>query len=106
MLTPSLRSMLTMTSQVLAISNISTSTLTTLLAIKGTNIPAFQTFFNYVLLNLIFTTYTIYSYGWRKWLRLLWTDGWRCMFSRQLGPIENRMVLTRWDRLHLCFLGC
>lgn len=62
--------------QVLAICITSTNTLSTLLANEGTSIPAFQTLFNYVLLNLVYTTYTIYQYGWKKWLRLL-ADGWR-----------------------------
>ena len=44
---------------------------------EGTSIPAFQTFFNYVLLNLIYTTVTLYQYGFKKWTQLLWRDGWR-----------------------------
>lgn len=44
---------------------------------EGTSIPAFQSFFNYVLLNLIYTTYTIYKYGFKSWLRLILRDGWR-----------------------------
>jgi len=63
--------------QILSICITSTNTLTTLLGNEGTSIPAFQTFFNYVLLNLIYTTYTIYKYGFKKWLTLIWKDGWR-----------------------------
>ncbi|OJJ80271.1 DUF914 domain membrane protein [Aspergillus glaucus CBS 516.65] len=63
--------------QILAITNTSTSTFTTLLNLEGTSIPAFQTFFNYVLLTLIFTPYTIYRYGFKRWLRLVWYDGWK-----------------------------
>ncbi|EAT78737.2 hypothetical protein SNOG_13713 [Parastagonospora nodorum SN15] len=55
----------------------STNTLSTLLANEGTSIPAFQSFFNYVLLNLIYTTYTIYKYGFKRWARLCVVDGWR-----------------------------
>jgi solute carrier family 35 protein F1/2 len=44
---------------------------------EGTSIPAFQSFFNYVLLNLIYTTYTLYKYGFKGWLRLILKDGWR-----------------------------
>lgn len=64
--------------QTLAITNTATSTLTTLLGNEGTSIPAFQTFFNYVLLNIIFTPYTIYRYGIKRWLRLVLKDGWKC----------------------------
>ncbi|KAF2844862.1 DUF914-domain-containing protein [Plenodomus tracheiphilus IPT5] len=63
--------------QVLAICITSTNTLSTLLANEGTSIPAFQSFFNYVLLNLIYTTYTIYKYGFKGWLKLIVKDGWR-----------------------------
>lgn len=44
---------------------------------EGTSIPAFQSFFNYVLLNLIYTTYTIYKYGIKGWGKLILKDGWR-----------------------------
>ncbi|GAD97386.1 DUF914 domain membrane protein [Paecilomyces variotii No. 5] len=63
--------------QTLAIANTATSTFTTLLGMEGTSIPAFQTFFNYVLLNIIFTPYTIYRYGMKRWLRLMLKDGWK-----------------------------
>ncbi|KAK5062879.1 hypothetical protein LTR84_004954 [Exophiala bonariae] len=63
--------------QILAICITGTNTLTTLLVIEGTSIPAFQTLFNYVLLNLIYTSYTIYQYGFKKWTRLLLKDGWK-----------------------------
>ncbi|RMZ81014.1 hypothetical protein DV738_g2422, partial [Chaetothyriales sp. CBS 135597] len=63
--------------QILAICITGTNTLTTLLVNAGTSIPAFQTLFNYVLLNLIYTSWTIYKYGLRKWLQLLLHDGWK-----------------------------
>ncbi|KAG9201429.1 hypothetical protein G6514_005801 [Epicoccum nigrum] len=63
--------------QVLAICIASTNTLSSLLANEGTSIPAFQSFFNYVLLNLIYTSYTIYKYGFKRWTRLILVDGWR-----------------------------
>jgi hypothetical protein len=62
---------------VLAICITSTNTLSTLLANEGTSIPAFQSFFNYVLLNLIYTSYTIYKYGFKRWVRLCIFEGWR-----------------------------
>lgn len=63
--------------QVLAICITSTNTLSTLLNNEGTSIPAFQSFFNYVLLNLIYTSYTIYKYGFKRWARLCVFEGWR-----------------------------
>ncbi|KAF2719550.1 DUF914-domain-containing protein [Polychaeton citri CBS 116435] len=64
-------------SQALAVSITGTNTLSTLLVMQGTSIPAFQTLFNYILLSLIYTSYTIYKYGFGGWLRLLYKDGWR-----------------------------
>ena len=64
-------------SQALAVSITGTNTLSGLLAGEGTSIPAFQTLFNYVLLNLIYTSTTIYKYGFQSWLRLMKKDGWR-----------------------------
>lgn len=43
----------------------------------GTSLPAFQTIFNYTLLTIVYTTYTIYTYGFKKYFRLLWVDGWK-----------------------------
>jgi|SRR2546423_9999581 len=66
--------------QILAICITGTNTLTTLLVIEGTSIPAFQTLFTYVLLNIIYTGYTFYKYGVRKWARMVMKDGWKCRF--------------------------
>ncbi len=63
--------------KVLSLCDVGTNTLTTLLNNEGTSIPAFQSLFNYILLTLIYTTYTIYTYGFKKWLRLIVVDGWR-----------------------------
>ena len=63
--------------QILSLCITATNTLTTLLVIAGTSIPAFQTLFNYVLLNLVFTSYTLYKYGFKRWARLLLKDGWK-----------------------------
>ena len=63
--------------QVLSLCITSTNTFSSLLASEGTNIPAFQSFFNYVLLNIVYTSYTLYKYGFKKWARLVYKDGWR-----------------------------
>ncbi|KAE8148581.1 hypothetical protein BDV25DRAFT_15794 [Aspergillus avenaceus] len=63
--------------QILAITNTATSTFSTLLSEKGTSIPAFQTFFNYVLLNIIFTPYTVYRYGIKGWFQMVYKRGWK-----------------------------
>ncbi|EME84825.1 uncharacterized protein MYCFIDRAFT_187683 [Pseudocercospora fijiensis CIRAD86] len=64
-------------SQALAVTITGTNTLSTLLSMQGTSIPAFQTLFNYVLLNIIYTSLTIYKYGFKGWLKLMYKDGWK-----------------------------
>jgi solute carrier family 35 protein F1/2 len=66
--------------QVLAFCIVGTNTFSSLLGNAGANIPAFQTFFNYVLLNLVWTSVTVYKHGFKKWGYMLYTDGWRCEY--------------------------
>ena len=80
-------------SQVLAVCITGTNTLTSLLANKGTSIPAFQTFFNYVLLNIVYTGYTIYRYGFKKWAKLLVKDGWK-YFILAFLDVEGVSILS------------
>ena len=85
--------------QILALCITSTNTFSSLLVNEGTSIPAFQTWFNYVLLNAIYTSYTIYRYGFKGWCNLILKDGWKCenppFFSRPDIPYVNAAV-----RLH------
>lgn len=64
-------------SQALAVTITGTNTITSLLREEKWAIPAFQSLFNYILLNLVYSSFTIYQYGFRKWLKLLYKDGWR-----------------------------
>ncbi|KAF2456374.1 hypothetical protein BDY21DRAFT_346923 [Lineolata rhizophorae] len=82
--------------QVLALCITSTNTFSSLLAGKGTNIPAFQTFFNYVLLNIIYTSYTIYKYGFKKWGKLLLKDGWRYFILAFMDVEGNYFVVLAY----------
>jgi len=63
--------------QILSWCIVSTNTLTEYLALGGANIPAFQTVFNYALLNIVYTSWTLYKYGFKKWCQLIWKDGWK-----------------------------
>ncbi|KAK8194718.1 uncharacterized protein BKA78DRAFT_350707 [Phyllosticta capitalensis] len=64
--------------QVLALCITSTNTFSSLLSEQGTSIPAFQTLFNYFLMLLVYTPYTIYRLGWRDWARrVVARDGWK-----------------------------
>lgn len=96
--------------QILALGVTGTNTLTTLLVNEGTSIPAFQTFFCYALLNLIFTSFTVYKYGFQGWARMIWKDGWKCesfrccSFHRPCAPGKFLpLPPTRfWPSHHLC----
>jgi solute carrier family 35, member F1/2 len=63
--------------QVLALCLTATNTFTTFLVNEGTSIPAFQSLFNYILLSLIYLTYTIYRYGFRGYGRFLYKNWWK-----------------------------
>jgi len=63
--------------QVLALCITGTNTFSQLLANNGANIPAFQSFFNYVLLNIVWTGITLYKYGFKGWYKMVWTHGWK-----------------------------
>ncbi|PSN74143.1 DUF914-domain-containing protein [Corynespora cassiicola Philippines] len=82
--------------QVLAICITSTNTLSSLLSAEGTSIPAFQSFFNYVLLNLIYTSYTLYKYGIKKWFHLVLTRGWRYLILAFFDVEGNYFVVLAY----------
>ncbi|KAK3897119.1 hypothetical protein C8A05DRAFT_20053 [Staphylotrichum tortipilum] len=63
--------------QLLSLCITATNTFTTFLAGVGTNIPAFQTLFNYALLALIWLPITLRKHGARKWFSVVWRDGWK-----------------------------
>ncbi|EEP79391.1 conserved hypothetical protein [Uncinocarpus reesii 1704] len=63
--------------QVLALCITATNTFTNLLAGAGTSIPSFQTLFNYILLTLVYTSYTIYRCGFKGWIQLIRERWWK-----------------------------
>ncbi|KAF2144114.1 uncharacterized protein K452DRAFT_223886 [Aplosporella prunicola CBS 121167] len=83
--------------QVLALCITSTNTFSTLLANEGTNIPSFQTLFNYILLFLVYTPYTIFKYGWKRWFTLLWKDSWRYIIFAFLDVVGNYLVVRAYN---------
>ncbi|KAF2201782.1 DUF914-domain-containing protein [Delitschia confertaspora ATCC 74209] len=82
--------------QVLSICITSTNTFSSLLAGQGTSIPAFQAFFNYVLLNIIYTSWTLYKYGIRKWFKLVLKDGWRFFILAFLDVEGNYFIVLAY----------
>ncbi|KAL2161012.1 hypothetical protein VTH06DRAFT_8725 [Thermothelomyces fergusii] len=63
--------------QILSLCITATNTFTSFLADVGTNIPAFQTLFNYALLTLVWLPITLYQHGPRKWASIVRREGWK-----------------------------
>ncbi|KAF8461289.1 hypothetical protein BDZ91DRAFT_383047 [Kalaharituber pfeilii] len=82
--------------QVLALCITGSNTFSTLLAQNGTSIPAFQNVFVYILLNLVYTSYTIYEYGFRKYMLMLWKDGWKYFILAFLDVEGNYFVVLAY----------
>ncbi|KAL8691547.1 MAG: hypothetical protein Q9224_004154, partial [Gallowayella concinna] len=82
--------------QVLALSVTSTNTFSSLLVAQNTSIPAFQTFFVYVLLNIIYTSFTLYRYGFKRYGRLLLKDGWKYVILSFLDVQGNYFTVLAY----------
>ncbi|KAL8733223.1 MAG: hypothetical protein Q9166_002240 [cf. Caloplaca sp. 2 TL-2023] len=82
--------------QILALCITSTNTFSSLLVKQGTSIPAFQTFFNYVLLNIIYTSFTLYRYGFKRWCRLVFKDGWKYILLSFLDVQGNYFTVLAY----------
>ncbi|KAL1305860.1 hypothetical protein AAFC00_004012 [Neodothiora populina] len=87
--------------QIIALAQTGTNTFTTLIANKGTNIPAFQTFFNYVLLNIVYTSLTLYKYGFKKWGQIVLKDGWRYFILAFLDVEGNYFIVLAYEYTNL-----
>lgn len=82
--------------QLLTLCNTATSTFTSFLVEWGTSIPAFQTFFNYVLLSVVYVPYMLYCYGWRKAARVAVTDGWKYLILAFLDVEGNYFTVLAY----------
>ncbi|KAI9678464.1 MAG: hypothetical protein M1829_002062 [Trizodia sp. TS-e1964] len=82
--------------QVLSLCITGTNTFSGLLAQEGNSIPAFQTFFNYVLLNLVYTSYTLYKYGFKGYARFLLKDGWKYVILSFFDVEGNYFVVLAY----------
>jgi len=87
--------------QIIALAQTGTNTLTSLINARGTSIPAFQTFFNYVLLNVVYTSFTIYKYGFAKWTKMVVKDGWRFFILAFLDVEGNYFIVLAYKYTNL-----
>ncbi|KAI1352648.1 DUF914-domain-containing protein [Xylaria sp. FL0043] len=83
--------------QVLALAITTTNTFSSLLVQHNVSIPAFQTFFNYVLLTLIYFTYTLYKYGFRKMGSIFLRDGWKYFILSFLDVEGNYFTVLAYN---------
>lgn len=82
--------------QVLALCITGTNTLTSLLASVHTNIPAFQTMFNYWLLTMVYLPITLYRHGFRKWGGIVLRDGWKYLLLSFLDVEGNYFTVLAY----------
>ena len=87
--------------QIIALAQTGTNTLTSLINARGTSIPAFQTFFNYVLLNVVYTSFTLYRYGFAKWTKMLVKDSWRYFILAFLDVEGNYFIVLAYKYTNL-----
>ncbi|KAI0201734.1 DUF914-domain-containing protein [Astrocystis sublimbata] len=83
--------------QILALAITSTNTFSSLLVENNTSIPAFQSFFNYVLLTVVYLSYTIYQYGPRKFGGILLRDGWKYFILSFLDVEGNYFTVLAYN---------
>ncbi|TRX98571.1 hypothetical protein FHL15_000645 [Xylaria flabelliformis] len=83
--------------QILALAITSTNTFSSLLVQNNTSIPAFQSFFNYVLLTIIYLTYTLYQYGFKKFGGILLRDGWKYFILSFLDVEGNYFTVLAYN---------
>ncbi|KAF8536760.1 hypothetical protein BDD12DRAFT_849605 [Trichophaea hybrida] len=82
--------------QILSLCITGTNTFSGLLANQHTSIPAFQSFFSYVLLNIVYTSYTLYKYGPKGYLKVLKTSGWKYLILSFLDVEGNYFVVLAY----------
>lgn len=83
--------------QILSLCITATNTFTSFLSSVGTNIPAFQTLFNYALLTLIYLPITLHKYGFRKWARIALRDGWRYLIMSFVDVEGNYFTVLAYN---------
>lgn len=82
--------------QILALCITATNTFSSLLAAQPFSIPAFQTLWNYILLTLVYGSYTIYRYGFKGWIKLILKDGWKYIILAFLDVEGNYFTVLAY----------
>ncbi|KAH6628209.1 hypothetical protein F5144DRAFT_631389 [Chaetomium tenue] len=87
--------------QILSLCITATNTFTSFLVSVNTNIPAFQTLFNYALLTLIWLPITLRQHGWRKLLSVALRDGWKYFILSFLDVEGNYFTVLAYNSTNI-----
>jgi solute carrier family 35 protein F1/2 len=87
--------------QVLALCITATNTFTSFLAEAGTNIPAFQTVFNYILLALVYNGVVLVRDGPAAWWRTARRDGWKLLIMSFMDVEGNYFTVLAYRYTNL-----
>jgi len=82
--------------QILSLCITGTNTFSGLLAARGTSIPAFQSLFNFVLLNIVYTSYTVYKEGLGGYFSMLKKRGWKYVILAFLDVEGNYFAILAY----------
>ncbi|KAK4103356.1 DUF914-domain-containing protein [Parathielavia hyrcaniae] len=87
--------------QILSLCITATNTFSSFLAGVNTNIPAFQTLFNYALLALIWLPIALYKQGPRQFLSVALRDGWKYLILSFLDVEGNYFTVLAYRYTNL-----
>lgn len=82
--------------QVLALCITSTNTFSQLLDMEGTNIPAFQSMFNYVALAIVYNAVFLKNEGFGGWWTIVKTQGWKYVIMAFLDVLGNYFTVLAY----------
>lgn len=85
--------------QILSLCITGTNTFTELLVTEPLylSVPTLQSLFNYVLLNIVYTSYTIYKYGFAKYWKMIRKDFWRYIILAAVDVEGNYFVVKAYE---------
>ncbi|ODQ65699.1 DUF914-domain-containing protein [Nadsonia fulvescens var. elongata DSM 6958] len=87
--------------QILSFCITGTNIFSSYLAKSGNSIPAFQSLFVYVILNIVFTSYTLYKIGFKNWAWLCIKDGWKFFLLAFVDVQGNYFVVKGYAYTNL-----
>ncbi|KAH7108347.1 DUF914-domain-containing protein [Auriculariales sp. MPI-PUGE-AT-0066] len=92
--------------QVVSMCIVATSVATSQLTMRNFNISTTQSLFHYFCINLTYSSYTIYRYGFAGWFKMVKRDGWK-YFILAACDVEGNFLVTmsyQYTNLLSCIL--